>query len=312
MALQECVVQSMDAHQRLQWEIARRRQAEQALLESEERYRRLYETAPSGIGILDQAGNIMTINPNMTKMSGYALEELQILGIYALYPDPKLRQELFGILSGSGRMQYREVRLNRKDGAEYDAVLNAEQIELEGRKALLIDARDITEHKRMEEQLRKSELKYRTLVEHSLQGLAILQDTRIVFCNKAYAKIYGYSVEELLSFSPQEFIALTHPEDQALVLGQISDGLAGKPVPSRYEYRGIKKDGTVCWLEVFASLAEYEGRPAMQAFFIDITERKRVMTALRESEERFRLITETMNEVFWVFDVQNDKVLAGC
>jgi PAS domain S-box-containing protein len=139
--------------------------------------------------------------------------------------------------------------------------------------------------------------------------LAITQDSRIVFCNKTYAEIFGYSVEELLSFSPQEVVGLTHAEDQALVYGRYGDRLDGKQVLPRCDFRGIKKDGTVCWLEMFASLIEHNGKPAVQATFIDITERKRAETALREIEERFKLITETIDDVFWMDDIENDRTI---
>ncbi len=218
MQSQECTVQPVDANQTLQWEIDRRRRAEQALLESEERHRCLFEAAPLGIAILDQAGNIESVNPYMTQMSGYTLEELQFLGMDALYPDPQLRQEVLGVLSGSGNVQDREVRLKRKDGSSYHAVLNVERVELRGQQALIVNTRDIIKRRRVEQELWKSELKHRTLLEQLLQGLAIFQDSRVVFCNQAYADIFGYSVGELLSFSLQQLISLTHPDDQECVL----------------------------------------------------------------------------------------------
>ncbi len=124
--------------------------------------------------------------------------------------------------------------------------------------------------------------KYRTLVEQSLQGLVIIQDFRIVFANTAFAEISGYTIEELLSLSPEKVRAMIHPEDQAFVWGRFRDRLAGKPVPPRYEYRGIQKDGAVRWLEMFASRIEYAGKPAIQGAIVDITERKRAEEALRE------------------------------
>jgi len=106
----------------------------------------------------------------------------------------------------------------------------------EGGKTIGLQAvpRDITERKQVEEA-------YRTVVEQSLQGLAILQDFRIVFANTALAGISGYTIEELMSLAPKEVRAMVHPEDQAFVWGRFRDRLEGKPVPPRYEYRGIRR-----------------------------------------------------------------------
>ena len=154
--------------------------------------------------------------------------------------------------------------------------------------------------------LRQSEEKYRMLVENSLQGLAIIQDGHYVFCNKAFASISGYSLEELLSFSPAEMGAMLHPDDRDVMRKRYEDRLAGKPVSPHYEFRGIKKDGTEYWLESYASLIKYNGREAIQLAHIDITERKQAERSLRESEERFRLITETIDEIFWIFDLNQN------
>jgi PAS domain S-box-containing protein len=131
---------------------------------------------------------------------------------------------------------------------------------------------------RLQRNLRENEAKYRTLVEQSLQGILIAQglpSPRIVFANPSMGKILGYTPDELTSLSPKETEELVHPEDRAIFFGRFSDRLQGKPAPPRYEFRGIRKGGEVRWLELSSTRIEYQGQPAVQAAFVDITERKR-------------------------------------
>ena len=162
---------------------------------------------------------------------------------------------------------------------------------------------------RTEKTLMQSEEKYRVLAEKSLQGLLIIQDFRIVFANKTAAEISGYTVEELLSLSPEKVMAMIHPDDQSLVWGHFRDRLAGKTIPARYEYRGIRKDGSVIWLEMFASFIEFDGKPAIQGAIIDITERKHIEEELKRSEEAYRNLVETARDV--IFTVSPDGTLTS-
>lgn len=133
---------------------------------------------------------------------------------------------------------------------------------------------------------KQAEEAYRALVDHSLQGLVIIQDGRVVFANQSFAEIGGYTVEELYALSPEELQGVIHPDEQAYVWSRFRDRLAGKEGPARYEYRGIRKDGAVRWLEMYASRIEYRGKPAIQAAVIDVTNRKAVEQALRETLDR--------------------------
>ncbi len=127
-----------------------------------------------------------------------------------------------------------------------------------------------------------NELKYRTMVEHSIQGIVVMQDERIVFVNSSFVEIMRYSVNELLSLSPDEVKALVHPDDQAIAWEQYRKRMAGEKVPKVYALRTIRKDGSICWAEAHSARVEYDGKPANLATFIDITERKKAEDQLNE------------------------------
>jgi PAS domain S-box-containing protein len=114
---------------------------------------------------------------------------------------------------------------------------------------------------------------YRALVDHSLQGLIIIQDGRVVFANQAFSTISGYSEEELLALSAEEVTALVHPDDQARVDALYNARQDQRSVVDRLQFRGHRKDGRVGWVEAHASLVEYQGRPAIQMALVDITAR---------------------------------------
>ncbi len=138
-------------------DITERKRAEEALGESEARYRRLFEAAPFGIGTADLAGRILSANPAMEQITGYAFEELLALGVARVYVNPSARQEVLREIRRHGRVRDREVDLRRKDGSLCHALLNMEQISLgDGQPPVLLTTlRDITAHRQAEEALRE-------------------------------------------------------------------------------------------------------------------------------------------------------------
>lgn len=166
--------------------------------------------------------------------------------------------------------------------------------------------RDITNRKQAEEA-------YRTLIEHSLQGLIIFQDNRIVFANAMMSEISGYTIDELLGAAPGEVFAQIHPEDQAMVRHFMHARLADQPLPSRYEYRIIRKDGKVRWLEARGVRINYRGRPALQGAYIDSTERKRAEENLRKAKQRYRNLFEEAPIMYVItLDQGGQPIIADC
>jgi diguanylate cyclase (GGDEF)-like protein/PAS domain S-box-containing protein len=134
--------------------------------------------------------------------------------------------------------------------------------------------RDTTERKRMEETLRESEERYRILVEHSNDGVALVEGDQHKYVNQKFLDIFGYDKpEDIIGKSP--FITV-HPDDREVVLEYNRKRQIGEPVPSKYEFRGIKRDGTTLFVEVSVARIIYSGKPVSLACLRDMTERKRL------------------------------------
>jgi PAS domain S-box-containing protein len=163
-------------------DITGRRQAEEALKESEERYRLLFEVSPVGIGILDLKGNIYDGNRTMQKMSGYTKKELKNISFASSCATPNEWKRLLKILKKSGRVRDFELKLMRKDGTVYVALINVDCVELGEKKVLLTTSRDITRRKKAEEELVKNqkvlEFSARNLKKFSRRLLTIREEEK--------------------------------------------------------------------------------------------------------------------------------------
>ena len=150
-----------------------------------------------------------------------------------------------------------------------------------------------------------SEAKYRLVVEESLQGIMIAQGmpTRIVFANAAMSRILGYSVEEFESLSPQEVMNLAYVENRESFFNRFRDRLMGKQREASYDFRAVRKDGSIVWMRASSSLIHFNGQPAIQAFFLEIDERKKAEDTLRESEARYRELANSMPNIVYESDI---------
>ncbi|MGB8218581.1 MAG: PAS domain S-box protein [Candidatus Methanoperedens sp.] len=148
---------------------------------------------------------------------------------------------------------------------------------------------DITEYKRAEEALRVSEEKYRSLIENIQDGVFIIEDARIQFANEAFARMAGYTVEEITGKDFQELVA---PEDLEMVTDRYHRRQAGDDVPKEYEFRMLHNDGKRIVINMNVGLINYNGRTASMGTVKGITERKKAEEALRESEDRYRRLVD--------------------
>ena len=117
----------------------------------------------------------------------------------------------------------------------------------------------------------------------------------------------GYSVEDLKSLSPKGIENLIDDGDKAVFFSRFQKRMTGKPANSSLEFRGVRKDGSIVWVQAFANLIEYKGKPALQYMFLDITERKKVRDILSESDVRYRQLANSLPDI--VFEAELDGKL---
>jgi PAS domain S-box-containing protein len=163
---------------------------------------------------------------------------------------------------------------------------------------------------RTEEALLDSEKQYSQVVESSLTGIYIDQDTTIVFCNQRFADIFGYSREEMIGLESWKIV---HPEDRAMTDEWREKRLRGEPAPAEYEARGLTKDGRTLWVIRRNTRIEFRGRPAVLGNIVDTTRRKQMEGALMESEKELRLLSTQLlatqeNERKWVAQELHDSI----
>ncbi|MHA2176419.1 MAG: PAS domain-containing protein, partial [Candidatus Hodarchaeales archaeon] len=267
------------------------------LVENEQRFRRIFQDGPLGMGAVDENLNHLFVNNKYCEMLGYSQEELLSLTVTEItHPDDQhLDIELSQQLFNKNRDIFKiSKRIIRKDNSICWINLTAAVIfDDEGNHlyglGMIEDVSD----------LHLSEEKYRTLVERSNDGIVIVQENSLAFVNHQFARMLGYTVEELLHTS---YVNTIHPEVFSDIQSRRDARLAGEAVPSIYESKLMKKDGSFLKVELNVGLMEYQGKTSFFVFVRDLTYREEAMKLIKESEEKYRLIIETAQEGIILID----------
>jgi PAS domain S-box-containing protein len=259
----------------------------EALRQSEERHRTVLENIEDGYYEVDLSGNFTFFNDAVCRMLGYSREEMVGMG-NKQYTDEENRKILFQAFNEVYRTGVPKKGFDweviRKDGAKVfgDASVslikdsNGQPIGFRG------VARDITERKRFEEALARSEERYRTLVEESFDGIFLQKGYEVIFANRRLHEMLGYEQGELAGI---DHWLIYHPDYQNLTRERAQARLRGESPPSTYEVKFLRKDGSSFWGEINAKVINFLGEPGIQVWARDIGEKKLAeekMTALQD------------------------------
>jgi hypothetical protein len=322
--VEERTAELRNANERLQQEITERQRAEKALRKSEERYRTIFEESRDAIYITSQTGEILDANQSMLDLFGYTREEM--IGFNArqtyLHSDDRLKFQR--AIEREGFVREYEIKLRKKDGAEMECLLTAivrktADGNIAGYQGII---RDITERKRMEEALKESEVRYRLLAENASDTIwTVNMNMQLTYISPSVTRLLGYTVEEAKSRTMEEVFTQASFETAMRAFAEemaLENARQGDPNrPRILELESTRKDGGGVRVEAnFSFLRDAMGKPVgILSIARDITERKRMEEALRQSEEKYRSILEEMEEGYFETDLVCNLTFindAGC
>ena len=245
--------------------VIKRKQVEEALKEKEEKYRLIVDNSLDIIFTLNSEGKFLYISPSIKKVLGYNQTDLIGQPFHAVvHPDDvafvieSIKRLFKDGYNTPGGIEFRarhssgEWRwINATGNIAYDAdgtFLNFVGV-----------ARDITERNRVEEALKESETKYRNVVELAKDGICIIQNELIKYCNPQLAELWGGTIEEI---NDTPFSNYLHPDSFALIVERYNRRMAGEEIPSRYETALRHKNGSKINVEVNVGIINYLGQDA--------------------------------------------------
>jgi PAS domain S-box-containing protein len=294
-------------------DITEHKRLESLLIDSEEQYRRLFETASDGIILLEKReGKITQANPATEKMLGYTEEDsignkLQDIGVVLDISD---FQTTMQNLNRRGILNYRNVSVETKSGQHIDTEIYL----VDRAKLVQCNIRDITERKRTKEALKKSEEKYRWLVDNMADAITVMDmNLRFTYVSPSIMRMRGYTAEEAVA---QTFEQVMTPESLQIIAKVFEEEMkleaSGTADPGRsriLETDQYRKDGSIVCMENHLSFLRDETQKAVGIISLtrDITERKQAEAVLLESETRYRVLFEGSTPGILITDIETGR-----
>jgi PAS domain S-box-containing protein len=271
------------------------KRVEEEMRENEKKYQDIFQNSVEGIFRTSPEGRFIHANPAAARMLGYESPEdlmntVTDMGTQ-LYVYPEDREKVISLLTKYGSIKNFVVQCHHKDGNIIWGTLNMHIKQDDQENILYIEGtcQDITKYKLTAEALRKSEEKYRQLVDSINKGIFVAQDGMLKYVNPMSMEIFGHSKHDLTTLPFTEFI---HPDDRNMVLERHKRRVKGEKFSTRYEFRILTKEGSTKWVELDSVMMDWEDRTAVLAFVSDITERKKAGEELEKYRNHLEYLVE--------------------
>jgi PAS domain S-box-containing protein len=276
-------------------DITHLRKMETALRESEELYRMTFEQAAIGIANVSLDGNYLKVNHKIAEIFGYTPAEIMTKTWQEMTHPEDLAKDLklaSRVLSGRIKTYSMEKRYYRKDGSMFWGLLNVSLRKHDNGEPdhFISTVQDITESKQAEQRIKDSEQRLEQIFSTASIGLVVLsEEGKILLVNLGAAKIFGRDKEEL----------------EGADFGIPVNTMEAKP----QDLEIIQPSQQLCFVSMVATKIKWQEKPAYLVALTDVTELKETQKALHAHEHKLELITENINDVFWISDWENQQIL---
>ena len=285
-------------------DITAQHDAERRLKESEQRFRRTFELAGSGMAHIGMDRRFARVNRRLCEILGYSEEELlQLTGRQISHPEDLdiINEQRPRLYKGEIDRIELEKRYLRKDGSVVWVHFTM-TVERDTKGAPLYEIavyEDITQQLETQLRLRESEARFRQTFELAASGIGHVRDGRFVRVNRSLCEIFGYAEGELLGRHVKE---LSHPEDRDVSDAPRERIRRGEAESARFEKRYLRADGAVIWCEVAVALVrDVYGVPQYEvAIFDEVTDRKKAEARLREAHEELKRSNAELEQFAYV------------
>ena len=293
----------------LQHELAERERAEEALRESEERFKKVFEGAPDAMFMADpKSSRILDANPAAGKLLRKPINKIIGLHQSQLHPSQmkKIAKKKFDVhLQQDSNLIPLESKVITSDKKEIPVEIMAQLITITGKQVLLGTFRNITERKQSEEALKASEEQYRNLVSNLTDTIIeIDSNLNFIYVSPQLEKSFGFKPEEIIGTNAFDFI---HPDDRPRALKAFEDAMEKGQV-LQFEFKAKNKAGNYIDVSGTGKIIENGDDFKIVGIARDITNLKQAENALRESEEMYKTLIKTSPEAVTVTDLKGDII----